>query len=268
VQAHQEPAGLLPQRVLAQQPLGVPDRLAVLVTLLQQEGQPLQRVQEEVPQPVALLEQPVVVAAAQKVAAVAVHGLLQRVPRQRVLELGDVQPERRHGPPLQRARRHVEEPVGLRQRPPQVVEHVAQVRPRLTLGRVGPQQEREMLPRLRRVAVEQQVREQRLRPRGLERRQHGVPEPEVQLTEQPDAQDLGALGLRARGHRSGIRPPGVHLGPGAVSGRAAGGVNRPRPASLLRRSSRAGSAIPPRVVRRTASSGVPGPSGPVQSCPS
>ena len=92
------------------------------------------------------------------------------------------------------------------QRAPQLVQHVPQVRPRLRLGGVRPQQEREPLPRLRRVAVEQQVGEQRLGARRLERRQGTLAEPELQLAEQPDAE-----------------PCRVH---GPVSGPAAAGSTR------------------------------------------
>jgi hypothetical protein len=54
------------------------------------------------------------------------------------------------------------------------VEHVAQVRQRLPLGGLGPEQEGEPPPGLRRVAVEQQVGQQRLSPRRVERRQGGL----------------------------------------------------------------------------------------------
>jgi hypothetical protein len=43
VQAHQQPVGLLVQRVLPQQPLGVDDRLGVLAARRHQGRQSLQR---------------------------------------------------------------------------------------------------------------------------------------------------------------------------------------------------------------------------------
>jgi hypothetical protein len=49
------------------------------------------------------------------------------------------------------------------------MEHVAEIGARLLLARVGPEQIREPLPGLRRLAVEEQVGEQRLSTRGLER---------------------------------------------------------------------------------------------------
>jgi hypothetical protein len=60
---------------------------------------------------------------------------------------------------------------------------------RLALGRVGPQQERQALPRLRHVAVEQQVGEQRFGPRGVQRRELPFPELQIHGPEQPRAQN-------------------------------------------------------------------------------
>jgi hypothetical protein len=68
-----------------------------------------------------------------------------------------------------------------------VVQQVAQVRPRLRLAGVGPQQERKTLPRLRRLTV-QQVGEQRLHPRRAQRRQGGLAVTKVEFAEKPDAQ--------------------------------------------------------------------------------
>jgi len=66
---------------------------------------------------------------------------------------------RRARAPAQRPRADLEEAIGVRQRAAQVVQDVPQVRPRLGLGRVRPEQEREALPRLRRVAIQDEVRE-------------------------------------------------------------------------------------------------------------
>ena len=60
---------------------------------------------------------------------------------------------------------------------------------RLAFGRVGPQQERQALTRLRHVTVEQQVSEQRLGPGGVKRRELPLPEPEIHGPEQPRAQN-------------------------------------------------------------------------------
>jgi hypothetical protein len=72
---------------------------------------------------------------------------------------------------------------------PQDVEQVAQVGPGLGLAGVGPEQEGQALARLGRLPVEQQVGEQRLGPGRAERRQRGIAEAEVELAEEPDAQD-------------------------------------------------------------------------------
>jgi hypothetical protein len=136
--------------------------------------------------------------ALQEIAAVGLGGLAQRrdaaVARlglgrgERPLEGGDVQPEGRVRAPPQRPLGHLEEAVGVREGAAEIVEHVTQVRPRLPLGRVGPQQERQPLPRLRRVPVQQEVGEQRLRPRRLQWRRPGLALPQVELAEQADAQ--------------------------------------------------------------------------------
>ena len=63
---------------------------------------------------------------------------------------------------------------------------------RLALARAGPEQERQALPRLRRVPVEQQVGEEGFGPGRIERRQRLVFELDVQAAEQADAQ--GVLG--------------------------------------------------------------------------
>jgi hypothetical protein len=68
------------------------------------------------------------------------------------------------------------------------VEQVAEIRPRLRLGRVGPKEVREVLPRLRRIPVEEEVGEQRLDARGLERQQRGLAVPQIEGTEQPNAE--------------------------------------------------------------------------------
>jgi hypothetical protein len=60
---------------------------------------------------------------------------------------------------LERPRRHVEETVGIRKGASEVVEHVAEVSPRLRLCRVGPVEESETLSRLWCSSVEEEVGE-------------------------------------------------------------------------------------------------------------
>jgi MFS family permease len=167
VQAHQPPVGLLAQRVMPEEPLAIPDRVEELAALGEQAGEPLQRVEEQLPEPLALLGEPVVVVALQQVADVGVDGAAQRLvrrvailpsdPGERLLERRHVEPERRVPPPLERPRRDVEVPARIRERTPQVVQDVTQVRPRLRLRRVRPEQEGETLSWLRRLPVEQQI---------------------------------------------------------------------------------------------------------------
>ena len=101
VQAHEQAVGGLAQRVVAHEPLGVHDRPRGVALLRQPPGEPVQRVEVALAQALALLEQPLVVGALEQVAGVGVDRLAQGVevvvarPRQRVLEHGDVEPQRR-----------------------------------------------------------------------------------------------------------------------------------------------------------------------------
>ena len=181
VEAHEQTVGLLTERVLPQQPLRVRDRLRMFTQALEQLGQPFERLQMPLAEVLPFLEQPLVVAPLQEVAGIDLDGIPQRrgsVVRaagvgssERRLEGGDVEPERSVRPPPQRPLTHVEVPVGLGKRPPEVVEDVTEVRLRLRLGRIRPEEEGETLPRLSRLAVEEQVSEQRLRAGRLEPRQ-------------------------------------------------------------------------------------------------
>ena len=58
----------------------------------------------------------------------------------------------------------IEEVIGLGEGASQVVQHMAQVGAGLRLGRVRPEAERDLLPRLRRVPMDQEVGEEGLRP--------------------------------------------------------------------------------------------------------
>jgi hypothetical protein len=69
---------------------------------------------------------------------------------------------------------------------PQRVQEVTEVRPRLWLGRIRPEQKGEVLTWLRRVPVEQEIREERLRARRFERRQSCAVEAEFQSSEEPN----------------------------------------------------------------------------------
>ena len=206
VGAHQQPVGLFAQRVVADEALRRADRRGPVAALLRLAGESLERVEVEIAQPLALLEQPVVVAALEQIARVRPDRVVQPAVRERLLEDGDVQPQRRVGTPLKRPWPDVDQAVGIRHRSPQGVQDMAEVRPRLRLTGVGPEEEGKPLARLRGVAVQQQVGEQRLGAAGVEGRHLRFAQAKVQATEQPYAE------RRRSAHRSGslrasLRPP-------------------------------------------------------------
>jgi hypothetical protein len=206
VQPHQEPVGTLAQRVGPQDPLGVPDRLSVVALGLQELDQPLQGGQPAPPQPVALLQQPLVVPALQQVAPVQLGRLTEGGqllgglrgplgPGGRRFEGGHVDPAGGAVAPAQAPGGHLEEPVGVGQGPAQDVEQVAQVGPGLGLAGVGPEQEGQALAGLGRLPVEHQEGEQRLGPGRAERRHRDPVVAQVELAEEPDPQVRGAHGF-------------------------------------------------------------------------
>jgi hypothetical protein len=79
-------------------------------------------------------------------------------------KMGDVQGHRRLRLPSNFLSIDVQEPIGLGERVPEIVQQVAQVGPGLPLGGVGPEKEGEMVTRVRGVSVEQEIDEQCLRP--------------------------------------------------------------------------------------------------------
>jgi hypothetical protein len=133
VQPHQGLVGRLAQRVLAQEPLGAPGRRREVAPGLQQLDQPLQGLEVALAEPLPLLGQPLVVAALEQVARVQLDGLAQGGLRPAGLALrpghggvegGHVQPAGGVGPPPERPRRHLQEPVGLQKGAPQDVQQV------------------------------------------------------------------------------------------------------------------------------------------------
>ena len=115
--------------------------------------------------------------------------LLRAAPRPPPARTARRPAQRRIRAPPQRARSDFDQAVRVRQRAAQVVQDLGQVRMRLALSRVGPEQERQALTRLRRVAVEQQVGKQRFGPRGVQRRELPLPGPEIHGPEQPRVQN-------------------------------------------------------------------------------
>jgi hypothetical protein len=209
VEAHQHLPGRLPQRVVAQEPLGVGDRRGRLAPRLQRLEQPLQDLEVALAEPFPLPQHPVVVHPVEEVAGVELGRLteggqlLLRLggplgPGGRLLEGGHVDPARRVVAPAQGPGGRLEEPVGAGQGPAQDVEQVAQVGPGLGLAGVRPEQEGQALAGLGRLPVEHQVGEQRLGPGRAERRHRGRVEAQVELTQEPDPQVRGAHGLQPR----------------------------------------------------------------------
>jgi hypothetical protein len=206
VQAHQHPPGRLPERVVAQEPLGVLDRQGGLAPRRQRLEQPLQDLEVTLAEPFPLFQQPVVVHPVEQVAGVQLGRLPEGGqllgglggplgPGGRLLEGGHVHPGRGIVAPAQGPGGRLQEPVGVGQGPAQDVEQVAQVGPGLGLAGVGPEQEGQALAGLGRLPVEHQVGEQRLGPGRAERRHRDRAVAQVELTEEPDPQVRGAHGL-------------------------------------------------------------------------
>ena len=209
----QQPVALLAQGIPRDQALGAADGFGPALVLLVPAGEPLQRVGVQPGEPLPVPGQPFVIAALEQLTAVDLDRLLEPVLRQCPLELLDVQPQRDVRAPVERARPDLDQAIRVRQRAAQGVQHLAQVGLRLALGRTGPQQERQALPRLRRVPVQQQVGEQRFGPGRVQRRKRLVIELEVHGAEQPGAESgrahrqvlspAGPAGCRSSGFRSG-----------------------------------------------------------------
>ena len=79
---------------------------------------------------------------------------------------------------------------------------MAQVGARLRLGRVGPEQERQVLTRLGDAAMEQEVGEERLGAARVERGERHPLDMHAELTEQPDAQRRSWHGDRTHRHQA------------------------------------------------------------------
>ena len=178
-----------------------------LPALLVLDQQPLEGVGEAVAQALALLEHPLVVAALEQVAGVELDRGLEAVLGERPLEVGHVEPVGRVLAPAQAARGHLEVALGVGQRVAQRVQHLAQVRARLRLARVRPQQEREPLPGVRLAAVHEQVGEQRDGAGGLERHRRPFAAAQLRCPEKTDVERRRGGGLA---RRTGARPLAFH----------------------------------------------------------
>ena len=189
-------AGGFMQGVVVQQALCVDDRAAVVATLLEQQDQLLQGIEEAFRQPGAFEQEPVIVAARQQVAAVGRDRAFQRGQAraplgtcgvdQRGLELGDIQRKRRIPAPAHRLVGDFQVGLGLGQPVAQCVEELPQVGVRLGLGAVGPEEEGDLLARQRGVAMQNQVGQQRLQARRMHGGKLRVCRRKAEMTEQSD----------------------------------------------------------------------------------
>ena len=223
----QQPVVILAEGIARYEALGAADGFGPAVVLLVLAGEPLQRVGVQPGEPFALGGQPVVVTALQQVAGVEPDRFGRPPVGHGPLEPLDIQPQRRVRPPAQRPRPDLDQPVRVRQRAAQRVQDLAQVRLRLALARPGPEQERQALPRLRRVPVEQQVGEQGFGPGRVERRERLVVEPQIHGAEQADTQGVlahvvlssgGPADSTSSGYRSGRTGRGGRRRPGRGRG--------------------------------------------------
>jgi hypothetical protein len=170
VQPHEEPVRFLPEWVVLHEPLGVGDRWSVAATSLEECAEALEGLEITLSEPLALFEEPLIVRSLKEVSPIHLDTFAQRDEAavsvlslrlgDRLLEDGNIEPEGRIRPPLECPRRYVEETIGIRKGAPDVMEQMAEIRPRLLLGRVGPEEERETLSWLRRLPMEEKIGEQ------------------------------------------------------------------------------------------------------------
>ena len=203
---HQLAAGLLVGGLLLEQALEVAESGGVLARGFEQRGEPRERAPVEPSQPFPVTLDPGVVAAGEQLAAVELHGPLQRRALLRLspagrglghrgLEGGDVELEGRIDAPAGGPRVREEEALRLGQRVAQLVEDLPEVVAGLRLARVRPEGEGQVLAKLRRVAVEEQVAEERVQPRRVDGGHRMVAVHQAEPAEEADVQGL----LRAHG---------------------------------------------------------------------
>ena len=239
---HQLAAGLLVGGLVLEEALEMTESGGVLASGLEELGEPRERAPVVPPQPLTLALDPGVVAAGEQLPAVERHGPLQRRALLRLspgrrclghrgLEGGDVEIEGRVTAPAGGPRVGEEEALRLGQRVAQLVENLPEVVARLCLARVRPEGEGQVLAKLRRVAVEEQVAEERVQPWRMDGGHRLVSVHEAESAEEADVQGR----LRAHGRAPYRRP----------APRSPGGD------ATLRRSSDPGPALRPRrPVRR------------------
>ena len=210
VEAHQLAIGRLVERVIAQQALGVRDGRLDIAAFLAEADQRGHSGHETLAQAFARRQHPVVVEFGEQITSVKGCRLLQRGQGTRPRDLFPrgprhprSRPRRRHAMQHHATARCVRRWPGSRaasgRRRRTVVEQLAEVGLRLGVSGVGPEEEGEALARLGCGAVEQQIGEQRLLARGVERGQGRIVEQQAKATKKIDAEFRK---LRARQERS------------------------------------------------------------------
>ena len=218
MQAHQPAVRPFMQRVDTQALLAVLDGGPVVALLLQQADEAIEHAPLARRQPLPQRRDPVVVGTRQQLAAVDGRGLLERdlrsvwsarssalVAVSQRLHVG-VDIELDPGSQRQRARVHQHEAVRVRPRDAELMKELAEAVARLRLGRVGPQQERDVAARLRGIAMEGQVGQQRLRTRCVEG--HSL----AGGSDEPEGAQQAKLRALRQDHRAPTRHPRLPSG--------------------------------------------------------
>ena len=197
--AHQGATGLLVGGLVLEQAAQVLDRSRVVAARLLQGREPGKRASVELAQALPVRLDPSVVAAGEQVSAVQLHGAIQRgalgrlAPGarglgQRRLEAGHVEREAGVGAPARGPGVGDQEAVRIRQGVPQLVEDLPEVVAGLRLARVRPEDEGQVLSQLRRVPVQEEVREQGVEPRRADAGHRLVAMRQAEPAEETDVQ--------------------------------------------------------------------------------
>ncbi len=210
--AHQGAAGLLVGGLVLEQAAQVLDRSRVVAAGLLQGREPGQRASVELAEALTVRFNPSVVAPGEQVSTVQLRGAFQggaldRLapgPRRlghRRLEAGHVQREAGVGAPRRGPGVRDQEAVRVRQGVAQLVEDLPEVVAGLRLARVRPEDEGQVLSQLRRVPVQEEVREQGTEPRRADPGHRLVAMRQAEPAEQTDVEG------RVRAHGRALDPP-------------------------------------------------------------
>ena len=200
----------LAQRIQCDQALGARDCRCVILLLFEERGETMQHLGDPPPVVFAQWREPVVVESRQKVVFIELRrgGEGLDLPRaivlrsrgsglgNRRLEINDVD---RTGSVLPPSNREMigHQPVAFgRQCSFQMVEKLPQIRPRLRFAGGRPQHKGQSLPRLRRIAMKDQICDQGLETVRVDRRDRASREADPQVAEQADPHGCCLRSLR------------------------------------------------------------------------